>query len=354
MSEPSQIANVLTTAPAANQTYKNLPSSKRIPWIDAARGICIILVVIGHAINGVWSAGLTASEGILYNIYYFIYTFHMPAFFVLSGMLAWPSVNKNAQRFFYNIIKSIAYPYFLYGAIQLLIMNIFSNALNSPLPFDPFEFRKLLIGSPSQFWFLKTLFFIHIMYLISKKYTNAYWFLLICITLRGCVELFPLPADLVGLSDFAIFYALGVLFSDDSIDWPSRCRFPLIWIGVFGFLWYVFATASLRINEPLIGAVRGSLLPASITGSLFIFSLSGLKYIEKINPLLYIGKNTLPIFCLHVLFVAGTRIVLAKLFGISEIIVILPAAILAGIAGPLLIVAIAERFRIRSAIGLGG
>jgi hypothetical protein len=64
-------------------------------------------------------------------------------------------------------------------------------------------------------------------------------------------------------------------------------------------------------------------------------------------------RNTLPIFCLHVLFVAGTRIVLAKLVGISEVMLILPAAIFAGIAGPLMIVAIAERYRLRSALGLG-
>ncbi len=104
------------------------------------------------------------------------------------------------------------------------------------------------------------------------------------------------------------------------IDWPSRCRFSLLWVGIFGFLWFVFATASLSVHDPIVGGgpLRGSLLPASIAGSLFVFVLSGSKYIENINALLYIGRNTLPIFCLHVLFVAGTRIVLAKLFGISE------------------------------------
>jgi fucose 4-O-acetylase-like acetyltransferase len=355
MNEMSKMATLFAKAPATTQTYKILPLPKRISWIDAARGICIILVVIGHAINGIQGAGLTAREGMLYNIYYFIYTFHMPAFFVLSGLLAWPSVNKNGEKFFKNIIKNIAYPYFLYGSIQLLIMNVFSNQLNRPAPFDVFEFRYLFIGSPSQFWFLKTLFLMHVAYLISKKYINIHWFLLICITLRGCSELLPIPADLGGFSDFAIFYAIGILFSEDSIDWPSRCRFSLLWVGVFGFLWFVFATASLSIHDPIVGGspLRGSLLPASIAGSLFVFALSGSKYIENISALLYIGRNTLPIFCLHVLFVAGTRIVLAKFFGISEVMLILPAAIFAGIAGPLMIVAIAERFRLRSALGLG-
>ena len=305
---------------------------------------------VGHAINGIQSAGMAANEGILTNIYYFIYTFHMAAFFVLSGLLARPSVNKNKERFFKNSLKHILYPYFLYGTIQILIMNVFSNNLNSPAPFKLSEFSNLILGAPSQFWFLKTLFFIHIAYLLSKKYSNEHWFLLMCITLQSCAALLRFPGDMATFSAFAIFYAIGVFFSEQYIDWPSRCRFPLIWAGVFGLLWIMFSTIALSKNIPVSEPI---LLPASIAGTLFVFTLSGCKYIENINPLLYIGKRTLPIFCLHVLFVAGTRIVLVKIFGVSEVLVILPAAILAGLAGPLAIVEVAERFRLRSALGLG-
>ena len=129
---------------------------------------------VGHAINGIQSAGMAANEGILTNIYYFIYTFHMAAFFVLSGLLARPSVNKNKEIFFKNSLKHILYPYFLYGTIQILIMNVFSNNLNSPAPFKLSEFSNLILGAHSQFWFLKTLFFIHIAYLLSKKYSNEH------------------------------------------------------------------------------------------------------------------------------------------------------------------------------------
>jgi hypothetical protein len=81
--------------------------------------------------------------------------------------------------------------------------------------------------------------------------------------------------------------------------------------------------------------------------------LCALKFIEYFTPLLYIGRNALAIFCLHVLFVAGARIVLVKIFGVSDVSLILPAAILAGVAGPLAFVQIVERFRLRAALGLG-
>lgn len=47
----------------------------RINWIDFAKGVAIILVVIGHVIP----------ESI--NLFGFIYAFHMPFFFIMAGYL---------------------------------------------------------------------------------------------------------------------------------------------------------------------------------------------------------------------------------------------------------------------------
>ena len=47
------------------------PSTKRIAWIDMAKAIAILLMVIGHEASG--------------NIYTWIFSFHMPLFFILSG-----------------------------------------------------------------------------------------------------------------------------------------------------------------------------------------------------------------------------------------------------------------------------
>ena len=155
-------------------------------------------------------------------------------------------------------------------------------------------------------------------------------------------------------SQFAIFYALGVIFSKEALNWPARSRFPLIWAVIFGLFWVFFAATLFSQDVPYPRRqVSGSLLPASITGCLFIFALSGAKLVGNFKPLTYIGRNALVIFCLHILFVAGSRIVFVKIFGASEIGIILPAITLAGIAGPLLFLQIVERFHLRAALGLG-
>lgn len=47
-------------------------SNHRELWIDCARGIAILLVIVGHTISGVLSGA--------------IYSFHMPLFFIFSGI----------------------------------------------------------------------------------------------------------------------------------------------------------------------------------------------------------------------------------------------------------------------------
>lgn len=52
----------------------NIDSNNRIAWVDIAKGIGIVLVLIGH---------ISQNK----NLHYFIYSFHMPLFFIISGYL---------------------------------------------------------------------------------------------------------------------------------------------------------------------------------------------------------------------------------------------------------------------------
>lgn len=347
------MTDLIVAAHPAVEFHKQKADTKRIGWIDSARGICIFLVVVGHVIGGIKGARLADDASALGAVYYYIYTFHMAAFFVLSGLIAKQSVSKNKQKFLTNLFKHILYPYFLYSILTILIMNIFSNYLNTPLQFNLTEFSTIITGHVSLFWFLKTLFFIHLLYLILTKYLSAQGFLLLSIALHGFPDLVPLPEDLSEFSTFAIYYALGIVFSDNALNWPSRCRFPLLWAGICGALWLWFATLARAQGVPSQGGHLNNLMfPAAVTGILSVFALSGVQFIQN-NPLLqYFGKHSLAIFCLHILFVSGARIMLMKLLAISAIPLIFPLTLLAGIAGPLLIVKAAERCHIRSVIGL--
>ena len=64
-------------APEAGAKAGAKGSGDRLDWIDVARGIGIVAVVVGH----VWTRG---------GVRDFVYAFHMPLFFLLSGYLMQP------------------------------------------------------------------------------------------------------------------------------------------------------------------------------------------------------------------------------------------------------------------------
>lgn len=84
-------------------------AQERNQWMDIAKGITIILMVLGHtSIPDVGSR--------------FIWSFHMPLFFIASGwMTNWGKYSLG--EFFAKKAKSIMLPFVVYSAIVLLIFE---------------------------------------------------------------------------------------------------------------------------------------------------------------------------------------------------------------------------------------
>ncbi len=58
---------------------------QREDWIDVLKGLAIILVVLGHVLDGATGQSLFADDGWMVKLHEAIYIFHMPLFFLLSG-----------------------------------------------------------------------------------------------------------------------------------------------------------------------------------------------------------------------------------------------------------------------------
>ena len=74
-----------------------ISKKSRIEYLDIARGIAIILMVIGHVIGNGWKRDL-------------IFSFHMPLFIIVSGMFF---KEKRFKDFIVNTIKKLIIPYVL-------------------------------------------------------------------------------------------------------------------------------------------------------------------------------------------------------------------------------------------------
>lgn len=74
-----------------------ISKESRIEYLDIARGIAIILMVVGHVIGKGWKRDL-------------IFSFHMPLFIIVSGMFF---KEKSFKDFIVNTIKKLIIPYVL-------------------------------------------------------------------------------------------------------------------------------------------------------------------------------------------------------------------------------------------------
>ena len=105
-------------------------------WIDNTKGILIILVVLGHILPPPYAVLTTPAS--------YIFLFHMPAFFMISGYLANPGKRTLTQNI-WGKAKRVLGPYFFY-----LFLIAGPQLLRTGLKTAKWYFFKKPLG-----WFLK-------------------------------------------------------------------------------------------------------------------------------------------------------------------------------------------------------
>ena len=329
------------------------PGRERITWLDVAKGVGILLVVMGHCLGGLRNAGLVPDASAGWFCFYLIYSFHMPLFFFLAGCLVEGRVAARPGHFLAADFTRIAYPYFLWGMVQTAVQILAAGVVNSPLALPPAEqLPRIAWSPPAQFWFLYALFFLHLAALAAFRAGGRVAFALAFAALLAVAAAVPPVADFIGgyvSGTNILFYVLGALAGGPLLAWRGRLARPwsLVAIGVIVFLSLVWLgwTAGLKFDSL-------ATLPAAFAGSATALLLCRTGLLRENRWLAYIGRRALPIYVLHVLCVAGARIALVKLGHIAQLGLILPSIFIAGVAGPLLVDRAVRAARLSAVLGL--
>lgn len=176
---------------------------KRILEIDLAKGFAIILAVIGHAfpdaVKGFWIAG---EDSVAASLEAFIYSFHMPLFFMCSGFLLFPKLIGGGKiscqiksRF-----KRLMIPYFflsfLYLGGKMVGGNLADNALSDNPIVGIFFGNSPCYGA----WFLWSLFFMSVL-VLSLRRVNV-WVLFVLFFVMSYIPL-HLEANFKGITSLS-------------------------------------------------------------------------------------------------------------------------------------------------------
>lgn len=90
--------------------------ASRLAWVDVAKGLCIVLVVMMHATLGTGEA--MGGEGFLHTLVAFAKPFRIPDFFLLSGLFLGRVVDRDWRLFADRRVVHFAYFYGLWVLIQ--------------------------------------------------------------------------------------------------------------------------------------------------------------------------------------------------------------------------------------------
>lgn len=137
---------------------------KRIAYLDVARGIGMILVVMGHI------------DFISEPLRDYITSFHMPLFLMVSGILLY--VTKTEERSFREVARSkaatILLPYFVFSTGALLFELVRALVKDLDMTGELFRrgFQTLCLQGFSTFWFLPTLFIGELIFIRIRQKTE--------------------------------------------------------------------------------------------------------------------------------------------------------------------------------------
>lgn len=256
---------------------------ERLDYIDTAKGILIMTVVMGH----IFQAGY---------IHDFIYTFHMPAFFIISGMML--NYSHAYERPFLITLKKMVYtmviPFFFFetcGCLLYIIrfganQNIFGFAYNT----IHLNFNNGIN------WYLFNLFIAELLFIIILKISNNKSFLVLtCIicTILGFVLptynsfLFISARTFICVSFLIIGYTFVNIFCKRNL--PVMIGASAITI-VVSIINETVDLSGMQFSNPYL------YLLGSIAGTYALIQLCMYISIPIIN---YIGRNTLVIYGTH-------------------------------------------------------
>lgn len=210
---------------------------KRLGYFDTVKGIGILLVVLGHA--------TFVNERILT----FICAFHMPLFFIVSGMLTAYKDEQTAsyKDVFYRKIKSIIIPYLCFSICYTLIdiLSVYFNQIS----LNDLKINLVCTGSfagSGPLWFLPTLF-------ICEMIFHA---LLIKAGVRPGITI----SLIISLTGFVIWHFFEPLYTASKSDFTKYFLFNFIYVIIRSMVCLIFLSLSYVLYKLAVRSTDNDVL----------------------------------------------------------------------------------------------
>lgn len=288
----------------------------RVGWVDVAKGAAITLVVLHHSILFLEAVGfpmgpITQANNVLVTI-------RMPLFFLASGLFAWSPVSGTWRGLWSRKISLLLWVYVVWSVIRFLFFSV----VPWPLPENDAgtwsRLASIFVLPSGGLWFVYAL---AIFFVIARATrTISPWILLsvsgVLSALVGAGLLTTGVYEWDNMGMYLVFFLAGCHLRSSIVDLVGRFTLPrcativvvFVVASVVSYVWDLQDVPGVRLAVSVIG-VTGALVVARY--------VSGSRAGELLK---YLGRNTLPIYLVHYLFIAAVATALPEFGGGSIVI----------------------------------
>ncbi len=284
-------------------TVSTARATGRVTWIDGARGIAIILVVLFHAGMFTVPTGLASPWWEPLNLVFAL--MRMPLFFLVAGMLAVGAVQRSWPALWRTRLAVLVWVFVVWTVLRFAYYQVV------PEPIDLnqsswLDFVLSVVRPSNGLWFLFAL----ALFLVAAKALHGRvnrWIVLAVAAVassiaHGGVTFGNVTYD--GIMKYFVFFMLGLYLREPIIRFVHRRRWP--------------ATAALLVAFAAAIVLRGATgqfvdaLTAVVVGLIAVaFGLCLARNLARTpatrplsRPLEHLGRRTLQIYVTHILLLS--------------------------------------------------
>ncbi len=293
-------------------------STRRDPFLEASKGLLILLVVIGHLVSN--ADTLDDQYNWYRSIRTLIYSFHMPLFMLLSGVTFELSLKSSKKENFFAFVARrgdrLLVPFFVVGLLLYIAKFSIAHLASSVPNLEVSDFLDGITGlfvdtsrSPVRsIWFVFVLFWITIVTDAFVRLGRPWVLILLCVGIMLYIiwlfQLLDVPQVffLDRFFRYLHYFVFGFLFGSTLRRISTGSK--LIYLYVLAAILLAGVSLTLGPNK-----ISTTLMPIAMALILFRYA----SYVSK-PFLVWIGQYTFIIYLLNTLFIGATTLVFRNIF----------------------------------------
>ena len=301
---------------AAQSVASNVPTrdeGARVAWVDYAKGLCIIMVVMMHSTLGVEAA--TGQTSWLNAAILFAQPFRMPDFFLISGLFLARVIDRDWRGYLDSKVFHFLYFYLLWATIQWgfksLAPALAAGEAGASLP----ALAAIAWAPQGALWFI---YLLPVFFVVTKLMRGFHPALPIGIA--AVLQMLPIDSGWFIADEFChryVFFLVGYTFATHVFaiaDWIAPHRIlALAGLGAWALVNGGLVAAGVAL-APGIGLALG------LAGALAVIVASVLlAQTGRAEALRYAGQNSIVVFLSFFVPMVVTRTLLLKVPVLADV-----------------------------------